>query len=178
MNDILIKTFIEKLEALEKTSTELKEKVDRVTEYSPAFKDLGEKIRMIQMEIRSIPEKISIPGEEIRAQRITMAELSAQLMQPLLQKEKHVHHLSKPLFCCIFLVMLIVALCFWIGQLYEYIYERGNIPPYHVISVPSTNNPENSKLKLHRSKDKNQSNKNPPKSFQLNRDTSDESSSK
>ena len=147
MNDILIKTFIEKLEALEKTCTELKEKVDRVTDYSPAFKDLGEKIRMMQLEIRSIPEKISIPGDEIKAQRMTMAGLIAQLKQPLQQREKHVHHLSKPLLFCIFLVMLIVGLCVWIGQLYEYIHEKENIPMHNWMSLPRDNYLKGGKFK-------------------------------
>jgi hypothetical protein len=155
MNDILLKTIIEKLEALEKTIAEVKEKVDRVTDYSPAFKDMGEKIREMQMEIRSIPEKISLPGEEMKAQRITMAGLTAQLKQPLQQREKHVHYLSKPLLSCIFLVMLIVGLCVWIGQLYEYIHESVNIPQYHVINPPRDNYLKEGKSKLRKLKDKN-----------------------
>jgi hypothetical protein len=178
MNDILIKTFIEKLEALEKSSIEAKEKVDRVTDYSPAFKDLGEKIREMQLEIRSIPEKISIPGDEIKAQRITMAGLTAQLKQPLLQREKHVHYLSKPLLSCIFLVMLIVGLSVWIGQLYEYIHEKENVPIYHGMSLPQDNYLQEGKSKPHKLKDKNLPNKNLLKSFQLNRDTIDENSPK
>ncbi len=78
----------------------------------------------MQMEIQSIPETISIRGDEIRAQRITMAKLTEQLKRPLHQREKHLHYLRKPMLFCIFLVISIVGLCVWIGQLYEYIHEK------------------------------------------------------
>src|ERR1700676_298241 len=136
MEDILLQTIIDKLEALEKTTGELNKTLRSVTNYNPAFKEVSEKIRMVQMEVRGIPEQISIPGKEIEAQRISMDGLITQLKQPPEQKVKHVHYLDTPLLLCIAMTSIIIGLSFWINILLGDIHRIEKIPFYPPVTIP------------------------------------------
>ena len=61
MSEILLQTIVEKLETFEKRQQELKSKIEVLPEYSKEFKDLQERLRMTQMDIKSMPQQISIP---------------------------------------------------------------------------------------------------------------------
>ena len=119
MEEILLQTVIDKLEALEKTCGNMGNTIANISDYSQDFKDVNEKIRKMQMEVRGIPEQISIPATEIQSQRIIMNGLMKQLEKPLVQETKYVHHLHKPFLCCIAMVGIVVGLIFWVGELYH-----------------------------------------------------------
>ena len=150
MSEILLQTIVEKLETLEKSQQELKSKIDAVPEYSKEFKDLQERLRMTQMDIKSMPQQISIPLSDIVSLKETITKLKIELKEPLTQKVKHIHYTSKPLLACIVLVMIIVGLCVWISKLYDRQNEIGQSKP--VQALRSNDNFAEEKIKSNKYK--------------------------
>jgi hypothetical protein len=128
MEDILLQAIIDKLETLDKTTEKLTEVVNCIPNYSASFTDLKEKIRTVQMEVRGIPEQISIPGKEIIANTLAMDDMLTQLKRPLNQKIKHIHYLDAPLLLCIAMTTIVIGLSFWINILYDKIQGIEKIP--------------------------------------------------
>jgi hypothetical protein len=114
MSEELLEVIIEKLENLEKRIHALEEKIDSVTNHSEDFRAIRRDMREIRMEIKSIPSQISIPVDEIKETTVTMSALKDQLKQPLIQKIKTIHYLSKPLFLSVGLMILVVGLITWL----------------------------------------------------------------
>jgi hypothetical protein len=148
MEDILLQAIVDKLEALDKTTEKLSKMVDGVTNYSPSFKEVNEKIRMVHMEVRGIPEQISFPEKEIYSQRMATDSLLAQLKQPLNPKVKHIHYLDTPMLLCIAMTIIILGLSFWINILYDDIHWIEKFPHDHSVTLPS-NIPENQAISKH-----------------------------
>jgi hypothetical protein len=120
MSYLLLQTIIEKLEALEKTHQELKSKIDTAPHYSKEFKEMHERLRRTQMDIKGIPLQISITASDIVLIKETITKLNIRLKEPLTEQVRHIHYISKPLLVCI-LLMIIVGLCIWIGKTYNVI---------------------------------------------------------
>src|SRR5450432_2395737 len=66
MEEILLQTIIDKLETTEKRIEILTHTIEGIINHSSDFKEMNEKFRTVQMEVRGIPSRISVPGEEIR----------------------------------------------------------------------------------------------------------------
>ncbi|GAC1416501.1 MAG: hypothetical protein NVS1B13_00380 [Flavisolibacter sp.] len=152
MNEILLQTIIDKLESLEKSNIELSGKGNAVNDYSPELENINELIKKIHSEIHNIPSQIYFPSDEIYAHRIAMKALTEQLRQPVQQRERHIHYLSKPILACIVLVAIIIGLSVWVGQLYEYIHEKELEKSFQTIIVPATDGQGKLYSKPHRSK--------------------------
>jgi hypothetical protein len=153
MQEILLQTIIDKLEALDKTIEKLSKTVESTTNYDPAFKDANEKIRMIQMEVRGIPELISIPGNEIQSQREAMISLTEQLKQLLKQKVKTVHHINPPLLLSAVLMGIII----WLGTWVYILYPGSKVVKtafYPTVTAPTEIYPRENKVRLHKQKEK------------------------
>jgi hypothetical protein len=161
MEDILLQTIIDKLEALDKTNEKLSKTVESATNYDPAFKDVSEKIRMTQMAVQGIPDLISIPGKEIQAQRESMIHLTERLKQPLKQKVKTVHYINPPFLLSAVLMGIIIWLGTWVYILYPGSQQMGKAT-FSPIATPSIENyPKENLPKVHKSKQKNLPVKNP-----------------
>jgi len=137
MNEIIIQTFIEKLELLEKSNENLAAVVKEVTNYNPILKEVSERIRTVQMEIRDIPAQISIPGQEIQAQCAAMLSLTEQLKRPLQQKT--IHHIEPPHLLSSFLIGVIICLAVWLSVLYFKKPQPELIHSFPSIGTPTEN---------------------------------------
>lgn len=156
MSEILLKAVIEKLEFLEKNTAELNVKVGSMPVYTDQFKELDEKMVAMGEEIKSIPNRISMPEKEISSVQTQMALLIAQLKEPLKQKVKNVHYLGKTMLVCFAMVVIILGLCIWISQLYDNIHELNSRTPNQILSIPVPRSRENVASKTHKPKSTNQ----------------------
>src|SRR6267154_4584673 len=134
MEEILLQTIIDKLEALDKTNEKLYKTFESVTNYDPAFKDVSERLRMVLLEVKGIPDLISIPGKEIQAQRLAIVSLTEQLKQPLKQKVKTVHYLSPPFLLSAVLMGIIIWLGVWVYILYHDSRQTGKAFVYPTVT--------------------------------------------
>src|SRR5450432_2428021 len=90
MEEILLQTIIDKLETTEKRIEILTHTIEGIINHSSDFKEMNEKFRTVQMEVRGIPSRISVPGEEIQYQRLAMVNLTEQLKR----SEEHTSELQ------------------------------------------------------------------------------------
>jgi hypothetical protein len=157
MEEILLQTIIDKLEALDETTDNLCKVVESTINYEPAFKDVSEKIQMIQMEVRGIPELISIPGKEILAHRESMIHLTEQLKQPSKQKIKMVHYLNPPFLLSAVLMGIIIWLGIWVYILYPSSEKMGHATIYPAVTAATENYPKEKITRPHKQKEKMQS---------------------
>jgi peptidoglycan hydrolase CwlO-like protein len=100
MDEIVFDMMVEKQEKINKSIEALTTKTEIIPDYAQEWHQMHERQRMIQTDIKSIPQQISIPLNEITELKQEVLKLNAQLKEPLLQKIKRLHYLSKSLLAC------------------------------------------------------------------------------
>jgi hypothetical protein len=154
MEEILLQTIIDKLDALDKTIEKLTGTIESATNYDPAFKDVSERLRMVRLKVKGIPDLISIPGKEIQAQRESMIHLTEQLKQPLKQKVKTVHYINPPFLLSAVLMGIIIWLGTWVYILYPGSQQIEKTPVYPRVTVPTESYPRENIPRPHKQKEK------------------------
>ena len=152
MEEILLQTIIDKLETTEKRIEILTHTIEGIINHSSDFKEMNEKFRTVQMEVRGIPSRISVPGEEIQYQRLAMVNLTEQLKKPLEQRVKNIHYLNPPFLLSVFLLVVIICLGIWIYFLYPQ--HSENKTTNNELMVPVTNAAIANSAKPHKLKPK------------------------
>jgi hypothetical protein len=141
MNEIVFDTMVEKLEKIHDSIRALTTKIEATPDYGGECNQMQELQRMIQTDIKSIPEQIFIPINEITTLKQEASKLNAQLKEPLHQKIKHLHHLGKPLLACIVLVMIILGLGQWLSREMDIVSTmKEHDIKYRMLNVSADNN--------------------------------------
>ncbi|HXB43439.1 MAG TPA: hypothetical protein VNV85_05250 [Puia sp.] len=141
MNEIVFETLVEQLEKINKSIQALTTRIEAIPDYGEGYNQMQEQQRMIQTQIKSISEEISIPVNEITELKQEVLKLIAQLKEPLLQKVMHIHYLSKPLLASIVLVMIILGLGVWLSSEMDVVSTmKENDIKYRMLNLSSDNN--------------------------------------
>jgi hypothetical protein len=110
MSEILLETLVDKVDGYQKQAREILEKIQALPDYSSTLAQVNQRIDSIEGEIKSIPERISIPEKDLLELQKELRSHWIQLQLPLKQEVRHHHHLSKPLIVCLALVGLVMTL--------------------------------------------------------------------
>jgi len=112
MNEVLINSMIDKVDAHEKKITELKEK----TEHLPDYTELLNQAKTVVEEIKKDVKKIDFPQKEIQQLSASLGTTNSLLKQSLKQEVIHHHHVPKVTWIA---VGLFLALCFVLTGWYK-----------------------------------------------------------
>jgi hypothetical protein len=141
MNEILLQTMIDKMDQMTKILQVLKEKIDSIPDHSEDFKKLQGGQQETMMEVKSMPSQISIPVNDIIELKDEAIKLKSQLKEPLVQKVKHVYHLSKPVLGSILLVIIILWLMLWLWHEMDAVSRmKENDIKYRMLNLSFDNN--------------------------------------
>lgn len=110
MDDILIKSVIEKVEAQESRIGEIEVAIEKLSGNNLGIEDIKNAVE----SIREIAEGISFPIHEMRELSRSVAECRKQLSQPVQNTVQHHHHFPKIIWLSIGLfIILIIASAGW-----------------------------------------------------------------
>lgn len=110
MDEVLMDAVVQKMEAFDKWSKDTEERLKNLPDHTDFIKRMNGRLMSAEKEIKDLPAKIFMPITEIEAFTAQVRELRKQLAIPLKQEVHHEHHLSKPIFVCIGLLLVIFAL--------------------------------------------------------------------
>lgn len=126
MNEVLLETMIEKLEVLVQSNKELLAKIEGLQGSGKELTGLYVQLGDIWIEMKSLHRQISVSSMEIKERLGNLGRLLEDL-QGSRQKVRHIHYLHTPMICCFVLVVVVMGLLVWVGQLYDYIHERERV---------------------------------------------------
>lgn len=110
MDDILIKSVIEKVEAQESKIGEIEAAIKKYSDKNLGIEDIKNAVE----SIRGIAENISFPIQEIKELSRSVAECRKQLNQPVQNSVQHHHHFPKIIWLSIGLfIILVIASTGW-----------------------------------------------------------------
>ena len=112
MDEVLVDALVQKLEAFDKWSKDTEGRLKNLPDHTDFIKRMNGRLLSAEKEIKDLPAKIFMPIPEIEAFTAEVGELRKQLATPQKQDVRHEHHLSKPIFVCIGLLLVTVTLGF------------------------------------------------------------------
>jgi hypothetical protein len=151
MNEVLLETMIEKLEVLVQSNKEMLTKIEGLPGPSKDLTGFYAQLADIRKEMKYIHGQISESGKGIQKRQDNLARFLEDL-QSSQQKVRHIHYLDKAMACCLLLVVVVVGLCVWVGQLYEYIHERERVSVNTEVVMPVGVPGNGTKLNVHQLK--------------------------
>jgi hypothetical protein len=112
MNEVLINSMIDKVDAHEKKISELKEKADNLPDYTELLSQVKGAIESIQTNV----QKVDFPQKEIQQLTASLVITSSLLKQPVKQEVIHHHHVPKVIWIA---AGLFLVLCFVLTGWYK-----------------------------------------------------------
>lgn len=112
MDEVLMDALVQKIEAFDKWSKGTEERLKNLPDHTDFIKKMNGRLLCAEKDIKDLPAKIFMPIPEIEAFTAQVRELRKQLAVPQKQEVRHEHHLSKPIFVCIGLLLVTVTLGF------------------------------------------------------------------
>lgn len=106
MNEILIGSVIDKVDAQERKIDELKEKVERIPDENKILNEIKAELERLRTDI----SKISFPEKEIQQLSARLTTNTAVLQHPIEQKIVHRHHVPKIISIAAVLFLLVCLL--------------------------------------------------------------------
>lgn len=112
MSEVLLDTLVTAVENLDKKTNGLQDQVNRVPDHSELLQNMNERLDTAEDEIKAMPEKIFMPLPQIIALTNALQAHSRLLSMPMKQEIRHEHHLTKPVWACFVMVLVIIGLLF------------------------------------------------------------------
>ena len=112
MSEILIESLVGAVDALEKKTKEIQDKVNGLPDHTDLHKNINSRLDEAENEIKDLPSKIFMPLPEILGLTHELQIHSRLLKAPMKQEVRHEHHLSKPIVVCIVLSLVVIGLLF------------------------------------------------------------------
>lgn len=112
MSEVLLDTLVTAVENLDKKTNGLEDQVNRLPDHSELLQNMNGRLGTAEDEIKAMPEKIFMPLPDIVALIKSLQTHSRLLSMPLKQEVRHEHHLSKPVWACIGMSLIIIGLLF------------------------------------------------------------------
>jgi hypothetical protein len=110
MSEVLWDTVVKAVENLDKKTNGLQDQVNGLPDHSESLRNFDSRLGAAEAEIKAIPEKIFMPLPEIIALTKALQTHSRLLSLPTKQEVRHEHHLSKPVWACFVMSLLIIGL--------------------------------------------------------------------
>lgn len=112
MSDVLWDTVVRAVEGLEKKTTGLQDQVNGLPDHTEFLRNINGRLGAAEAEIKDLPEKVFMPLPEILSLTKVLQTHSQILSMPLKKEVRHEHHLSKPVWACIVMFLVIIGLVF------------------------------------------------------------------
>jgi len=114
MSEVLWDTLVTAVENLDKKTNGLQDQVNSLPDHSESLRNIDGRLDAAEAEIKALPEKIFMPLPEIIALTKTLRTHSRLLSLPMKQEVRHEHHLTKPVWTCFGMLLVIIGLLFLI----------------------------------------------------------------
>ncbi|HXB08735.1 MAG TPA: hypothetical protein VNW04_16505 [Puia sp.] len=112
MSEVLWDTVVKAVENLDKKTNGLQDQVNGLPDHSESLQNIDGRLGAAEAEIKALPEKIFMPLPEIIALTKALQTHSWLLSLPMKQEVRHEHHLSKPVWACFVMSLVIIGLLF------------------------------------------------------------------
>ena len=112
MSEVLWDTVVRAVDGLEKKTNGLQDQVNGLPDHSEFLRNINGRLGAAEAEIKDLPRKIFMPLPEILALTNALQTHSQLLSMPLKKEVRHEHHLSKPVWACIVMFLIIIGLLF------------------------------------------------------------------
>jgi hypothetical protein len=112
MSEVLLDAVVKAVENLDKKTNGLQNQVNGLPDHSESLQNIDGRLGAAEAEIKGLPGKIFMPLPEIMALTKALQTHSRLLSMPMKQEVRHEHHLSKPVWACFFMSLLIIGLLF------------------------------------------------------------------
>jgi hypothetical protein len=110
MSEVLWDTVVRAVDGLEKKTTGLQDQVNGLPDHTEFLRNINGRLGAAEAEIKDLPEKVFMPLPEILALTKALQTHSQLLTMPIKNKVRHEHHLSKPVWACIVMFLIIIGL--------------------------------------------------------------------
>jgi len=112
MSEVLWDTVVRAVETLEKKTNGLQDQVTNLPDHSETLNNIDGRLGAAETEIKALPGKIFMPLPEILALTKALRTHSQLLSMPMKQDVRHEHHLSKPVWACMVMSLIVIGLLF------------------------------------------------------------------
>jgi hypothetical protein len=112
MSEVLWDTVVKAIENLDKKANDLQNQVNGLPDHSEFLTKIDSRLGAAEAEITALPEKIFMPFPVIVALTKALRTHSQLLSLPIKQKVRHEHHLTKPVWACFGMLLVIIGLLF------------------------------------------------------------------
>jgi hypothetical protein len=112
MNEVLLDTMVRAVDGLEKKTNGLQDQVNGLPDHSEFLRNINGRLGAAEAEIKDLPGKIFMPLPEILVLTKTLQTHSQLLSMPVKKEVRHEHHLSKPVWTCVVMFLIIIGLVF------------------------------------------------------------------
>jgi len=112
MSEVLLDTLVTAVENLDKKTNGLQDQVNSLPDHSESLRNIDGRLDTAEAEIKALPEKIFMPLPEIIALTKVLRIHSRLVSMPMKQEVCHEHHLSKPVWACFAMFLVIIGLLF------------------------------------------------------------------
>lgn len=112
MSEVLLDTLVTVVENLDKKTNGLQDQVNRLPDHSALLQNMDGRLGTAEDEIKAMPEKIFMPLPVIVALTKALQTHSRLLSIPMKQEVRHEHHLTKPVWACFVMSLVIIGLLF------------------------------------------------------------------
>jgi hypothetical protein len=112
MSEVLLETLVGAVTALEKKTKDIQDEIKALPDHSDFLRSTNSRLGAAEQEIKSLPEKVFMPLPEIIALTTALQKHSALLSVPMKQQVRHEYHLTKPVWACIVMFLVIIGLLF------------------------------------------------------------------
>ena len=147
MSEILWDTLVKAVENLERKTNGLQDQVNGMPDHSESLRNFDIRLGAAESEIKALPEKIFMPLPEILSLTKALKTHSRLLSLPMKQEVRHEHHLTKSIWACIAMSLVIIGLLFLLYYTwFEANLHKENDLKYRYLQVSQP--PEGQKLLL------------------------------
>ncbi|GAA0548147.1 hypothetical protein [Chitinophaga japonensis] len=119
MSEVLMQTIVDKLNEIDATVGQLKEKMPTVPDYSRQLTAINQSITQAQESVVSLPLQLKFPTAAVHTLTQHLEVNNDLLRRPPKQEIRHHHHLAKGIIASGVLGLLLIICACWIYRLYE-----------------------------------------------------------
>jgi hypothetical protein len=148
MDDILLKSFVEKLSKVDESIQQVKSEMPQIPDHSGQLKAISATLEQAKADIARLPELLKFPAGAIYALSQHLEINNDLLKRPPKQEIRHHHHIHTGLVVCGVLFLSLAVVCMWLFNTHSKLedYKAGDIK-YRYLQL-RTNKPLRSLLSL------------------------------
>jgi hypothetical protein len=134
MDDILLKSFVEKLSEVDESIQQIKSEMPQVPDYSGQLKAISTNLEQAKADIARLPELLKFPTGAIYALSQHLEVNNDLLKRPPKQEIRHHHHIHTGLVVCAVLFLLLAIVGMWLFNTHSKLqdYKAGDIKYRHL----------------------------------------------